>query len=174
MSSSDRPGGLRVAFRVSASVTARGYMSTADWYDQPTPPPGQEHRYMPSPERPWAQWPLPHMDLAEPQRRRIERARRPLTAVDLDPARCRFTYKRFTLVGTIDLPPGGYAYSPPREAWQAVDTVVMLAKWTAQALYGMRGPEHAPGGPLDGIALPDMTVSVRPLRARLSASRVVA
>lgn len=159
-------GPLRIGFRVAADTrpgpTGFGlaYSESRYWTDQPTPPPGQEDRYRPDPDRPWVRWPpLLAPDAPTPQQLRVEQAGHLFSSVVLDPDRCRFTYTRFALVGEVEISQDRHWFRPV-EAHDAIDTVLTIARWTAITLYRADGNIEFP----DPALLPNLTLSVRAIR----------
>jgi hypothetical protein len=156
-----------VAFRASVPVkmTDRRPLLASDlWADQPTPPPPIADRYD-DPERPWLTWPPRRSTDETPQQLRIQRT---LFMMDrnvtrLDEYRCRFTYTRCTLVGTLDLDPETVRVWTT-DGWSqvnaatALNAVLLLLRCALSQCYEVRPPS---GLSISGILLPDLTISLR-------------
>jgi hypothetical protein len=164
-----RPG-MIVAFRASVPVrmTRRPLQYDDLWGDQPTPPPPVAADYGPgAPE--WRVWPPRYRSsLHEDETPQQSRIRRSLFMLDrdlvkLDEARCRFTYTRCTLVGTIELDEER-ARVWTMDGWSEVNAVtalgpvLLLLRCALHQCYEIRPPEHKT---ISGIPLPKLTITLR-------------
>lgn len=160
-----------VAFRASVPVTMTNRPMQYDylWADQPTPPPPVAHEYTEPAEPFYKVWP-PHGGSSlhpgeTPQQNRIRRSMFLLNPahVQVDEVRSKFTYRRCTLVGTVNLDEDR-ARVWTVEGWSEVNAVtalpgvLLLLRCALHQCYEIRPPEHRS---IDGILLPNLTVSLR-------------
>lgn len=82
-----------------------------------------------------------------------------LTGAALDPARCRFTKRSMTLVGTI----------PAQSVRGAVDAVLTTINWSLKMIYDVQVSDSFMSTPLADVGL-----DVRPARTRAASQGAVA
>lgn len=168
---------LRVTFRVSVPVRMTGQLLQHDrlWGDQLKPPPPVAHRYVDPPEPYYMTWPPRRgpsdEDGPTAQERRLKAALFMVgDLVKLDQDRCRFTYHRCTLVGSLELRDDeqsrrrrwtGYG-TRSLAATDALGTVLLVLRCALRNVYEVRPPEH---GTISDIPLPGLSITLCEKRA---------